>query len=556
MTANIDLVCVEGPLAGERVPLSPAAPMLIGRSKRGLHLPDPLVSIEHAEISWTTDRYFIVDLGSLSGTFLDERRLTRDPTPLLPGMTLQVGESTFKVEIRRVRPLWFWPLVLVMVVTGTMIASFMLAAAQPVVYAPTLHWGVPIKQAGVESGVVPIPLRFVRQYGLDNRDLILRRVTDYDRDGVDELWMDTPVDHLVITFVPGAEGTDWKVLGRFPRGCYDRPALDFPDQRCDGVLYFYERGQYVLADNDGIVGWIETPPAVPSNGQPPPAPSVAPAPFRFTLIEREKLAGFLQARGVTERVHYLVCEEALPGLKAQVLTQEGEIKPLDYGCLGDLVLSGAAELSSRSPKAVAFTATGREALVDDIATWLVGSPDGLFHDPQTSAVVSAIDAEPTTRVMMRLAFNGIDVGVDPVADEKPVAGVRRLLPSGTVPSLPAPLASTVALDGPGLLRVDPPGCSELEIETTNWTCALSRFCTPGQEFLTVRQTGCGVAAPTPIMTVPYRNAGAAGGDPNVQLRVALQLKPGTRRVDVLRARVSWRVPPPPAAPTEEKPAQP
>src|SRR5687767_14933399 len=109
MTANIDLICVEGPLAGERIPLSPHSPLLIGRSKRGVHLPDPLVSIEHAEISWTTDRYYIIDLGSLSGTFLDEKRLTRDPTPLLPGMSLQIGESLFRVELRRVRPPWFYP---------------------------------------------------------------------------------------------------------------------------------------------------------------------------------------------------------------------------------------------------------------------------------------------------------------------------------------------------------------------------------------------------------------------------------------------------------------
>ncbi len=554
MTANIDLVCVEGPLVGERIQLNPATSLLIGRSKRGVHLPDPLVSIEHAEISWTTDRYFIVDLGSLSGTFLDERRLSREPTPILPGMTLQVGESTFKVEVRRVRAAWFWPLAGFLVFMLVVMGTILVAAVQPVLYEPSMGWGVPIRQGAVAEPVVRIPLSFVRRYGLDHRDLVIRRVTDYDRNEVDELWMDTPVDHIVVTFAEGAAGPEWKLLGRFPKGCYDRPALDFPDERCGGELYFYEKGQYILAAHDGIVGWIYPPPPVPSGGEAPPPSPAAPTPFRFTLVEREKLAGFLLARGVTDRIHYIVCEEALPGLKAQVLTQSGKLEPLDFGCLGDLALSGAAELSDRPPRMIAFTASGRRALVDDMTTWLSGGPDGLFLDGHGGAVMGLVAAEPASRVMMRLSFIGVDLAIDPIADDRPLVGVRRLIPSGTVLGLPAPAATTIVLDGAGALRADPPGCSELLVESAGWICAWSLLCTPGADFVAVREVGCGLPEPQTVMIAPYSAFLSGGGNGNVDVRVALDTHVGARRLDVLRSRVSWRILPPP--PIEEAPPAP
>ena len=61
----------------------------------------------------------------------------------------------------------------------------------------------------------------------------------------------------------------------------------------------------------------------------------------------------------------MVCEDFLPGLAPQVMTQSGEIKPLQWGCIREISLGGTMRdrwFGSDLPKAVAFTSVGRQAL--------------------------------------------------------------------------------------------------------------------------------------------------------------------------------------------------
>jgi hypothetical protein len=538
VSANIDLVCVEGPLAGERFRLSPTAALRIGRSKRGVHLADPLVSIEHAEVSWTTDRYYITDLGSMSGTFVNEKRLGREPMALAIGMAVRIGESTFNVEPRRARPAWFFPVIVLMVLIGAGTLGFMLQAARPARYEPVLTWGAPVHQGGIDSPVVPIPTPFIRQYGLDHRSVMIKKVTDYDQNGVDELWLNSHDRVFAVTFA----GEGWHVLGEFPIGCHDRPTLDFPDQKCGGEYHFYEGGRYVLAGQEGVVGWVYYRADAPA-GSPPGTPRARtrfPAPFRFTLVDEDRLAGFLTERGIDERIHYIICEEAFPGVRAQVLTQSGRIRPLDFGCIKEFDLYGVNEfedMSNELPIAVAFTAAGRLALIDDVVEYLAGDPQGLFLDAQGQELRAALSAEPSPRVMMRVSFGGTELPVEPVADDRPIAGRRTLIGGEQHPEYPSAPAETVTVTGQEPVRVDPPGCSELEIRTAGWHCLLTRLCMPNDDFVTVKQLGCG--APSVLATAPY-GGNAAGADANIGVRVAVDAARSPRQVDALRVRVAWR----------------
>ena len=91
--SKYELVIGAGPLEGQRVRLDNQQTLLLGRTPRGLNLPDPQVSPKHAEISWSGDRFWIVDLDSATGTVVNGRRVGREPLALHPGMRIEIGES-------------------------------------------------------------------------------------------------------------------------------------------------------------------------------------------------------------------------------------------------------------------------------------------------------------------------------------------------------------------------------------------------------------------------------------------------------------------------------
>jgi pSer/pThr/pTyr-binding forkhead associated (FHA) protein len=71
----------------------------IGRAEAcQVRLDDTFVSAFHARIFRREDGWYVEDLGSTNGTFLNDRRVT-SPVALAPGDRLKVGKST--MELRR-----------------------------------------------------------------------------------------------------------------------------------------------------------------------------------------------------------------------------------------------------------------------------------------------------------------------------------------------------------------------------------------------------------------------------------------------------------------------
>lgn len=70
--------------------------LTLGRGeKNDLVIPDPFSSQEHAVIFSRNGQYWVQDLGSRNGTYLNEVRIER-PTVLADGDCLRVGSVTFR----------------------------------------------------------------------------------------------------------------------------------------------------------------------------------------------------------------------------------------------------------------------------------------------------------------------------------------------------------------------------------------------------------------------------------------------------------------------------
>ncbi|RRC95416.1 FHA domain-containing protein FhaB/FipA [Schaalia canis] len=90
------LLITGGPLVGMILPLS-NSPITIGRSpSSSLVLEDEYASSRHARLSPGEGGWWIEDLGSRNGTFVDDERLT-EPRPLAPGTTVRIGQTTLEL---------------------------------------------------------------------------------------------------------------------------------------------------------------------------------------------------------------------------------------------------------------------------------------------------------------------------------------------------------------------------------------------------------------------------------------------------------------------------
>ncbi len=91
------LVVVEGALAGTRIPLG-SQPVLIGRADDStLVLTDDYASTRHARLSPRGPDWYVEDLGSTNGTYLDRSRVTaavRVPV----GTPVHIGKTV--IELR------------------------------------------------------------------------------------------------------------------------------------------------------------------------------------------------------------------------------------------------------------------------------------------------------------------------------------------------------------------------------------------------------------------------------------------------------------------------
>jgi hypothetical protein len=91
------LVVTAGSLAGTRLRLGPG-PILIGRAEDStLVLDDDYSSSRHARLTQQGQEYFLEDLGSTNGTYLDRARVTT-PTPVPVGVPIRIGRTV--IELR------------------------------------------------------------------------------------------------------------------------------------------------------------------------------------------------------------------------------------------------------------------------------------------------------------------------------------------------------------------------------------------------------------------------------------------------------------------------
>jgi len=88
------LVMRSGPRAGKQLGLATSAPSGIGRdaSRCDLVLDDPAASREHARIQWEHGQFILYDLASANGTWVNNRRIQRQP--LMDGDLIRIGDTT------------------------------------------------------------------------------------------------------------------------------------------------------------------------------------------------------------------------------------------------------------------------------------------------------------------------------------------------------------------------------------------------------------------------------------------------------------------------------
>ena len=82
MNGRTKLVFMNGPYSGKSIALIPGESITIGRD-RGIELSfdDERMSRRHCIISFVADRFYIADLGSVNGTFMNGSRIS-EPTEL------------------------------------------------------------------------------------------------------------------------------------------------------------------------------------------------------------------------------------------------------------------------------------------------------------------------------------------------------------------------------------------------------------------------------------------------------------------------------------------
>ena len=91
------LVVTAGGLAGTRISLD-GRPILIGRADDStLVLDDDYASTRHARLGFQGGDWFVEDMGSTNGTYLDRAKVT-GPTRVPPGVPIRIGKTV--IELR------------------------------------------------------------------------------------------------------------------------------------------------------------------------------------------------------------------------------------------------------------------------------------------------------------------------------------------------------------------------------------------------------------------------------------------------------------------------
>jgi hypothetical protein len=91
------LFVTEGALAGTRLTLSEAA-ITIGRAEDStLVITDDYASLRHARLVPRGGQWFVEDLGSTNGTYLDRAKVTA-PTPVPLGVPIRIGRTSLELR--------------------------------------------------------------------------------------------------------------------------------------------------------------------------------------------------------------------------------------------------------------------------------------------------------------------------------------------------------------------------------------------------------------------------------------------------------------------------
>lgn len=91
------LVVVEGPQRGTTVPLGASAVVLGRADSCTLPLGDDYASGRHARVFPHEGSWWVEDLGSTNGTFVDGERID-GPTALTPGRPVRVGQTVVELQ--------------------------------------------------------------------------------------------------------------------------------------------------------------------------------------------------------------------------------------------------------------------------------------------------------------------------------------------------------------------------------------------------------------------------------------------------------------------------
>jgi hypothetical protein len=91
------LQVIDGPNAGQSVPLGDA-PILLGRgTDAAIRLDDDYVSTRHARFATNGEQWFVEDLGSTNGTYLGSQRIT-SPIPIGIGIPVRLGKTIVELQ--------------------------------------------------------------------------------------------------------------------------------------------------------------------------------------------------------------------------------------------------------------------------------------------------------------------------------------------------------------------------------------------------------------------------------------------------------------------------
>ena len=94
-----------GELAGQLFPLDKPVLKIGRRADQDLHVPEPTVSGNHANLRWQTGSWLVEDAGSTNGTYADHSYDRKKSVTLLHGGEVQLGECRFKlVSFRKSSP--------------------------------------------------------------------------------------------------------------------------------------------------------------------------------------------------------------------------------------------------------------------------------------------------------------------------------------------------------------------------------------------------------------------------------------------------------------------